>query len=167
MKRELIYAAAVGGCVGALMTMALGLVLPLGAQSQSDGHFDEITCRRLRVVADNGSDSETTIDLMGMLVKGAGLRTHIFPMGIQIRNSNGVTNMTGGVISVKNTTGGVISVKKTDDNDPRAVKLGIDEYGGLVEVFGKGDYTSRAVMGVNQYGNGAISTWDKNGNRLK
>ena len=30
MKRELIYAAAFGGCVGALMTMALGLVVPLG-----------------------------------------------------------------------------------------------------------------------------------------
>ena len=153
--KERLYAV-IGGCVGAVLTMLVCSFLPLGAQSQSDGHFDEITCRRLRVVADNGSDSETTIDLMGMLVKGAGLRTHIFPMGIQIRNSNGVTNMTGGVISVK----------KTDDNDPRAVKLGIDEYGGLVEVFGKGDYTSRAVMGVNQYGNGAVNTWDKNGYRL-
>ena len=55
MKRELIYAAAVGGCVGALMTMALGLVLPLGAQSGTDGHFDEITCTDLKVMSPDGT----------------------------------------------------------------------------------------------------------------
>ena len=50
MKRELVYAAAVGGCVGALMTMVLGLVMPLGAQNEApadwkNGYFNEITCR--------------------------------------------------------------------------------------------------------------------------
>ena len=46
----------------------------------------------------------------------------------------------------------------------RAVSLSIDENGGRVDVYddlGK----NRAVMGVNQYGNGTVSTWDKNGYR--
>ena len=35
--------------------------------------------------------------------------------------------------------------------------------GGTVLVSGKGE--GKAVMGINEYGNGAISAWDKNGNR--
>ena len=31
--------------------------------------------------------------------------------------------------------------------------------------FGKGNSKSRAAMGVTAYGNGAVSTWDKNGYR--
>ena len=44
----------------------------------------------------------------------------------------------------------------------------IDGNGGSVSVLGKGntDMRMRALMGVNQYGNGAINTWDKNGYRL-
>ena len=37
---------------------------------------------------------------------------------------------------------------------------------GLFNVYGKGNTDSRAVMGVNEYGNGVVSTWDKNGDRL-
>ena len=33
-------------------------------------------------------------------------------------------------------------------------------------VFGRGNIYSRAKMGVNEYGNGAVSTWDKNSYRL-
>ena len=54
MKRELIYAASVGGCVGALMTMALGWVLPLGAQNEvRDAAFRKITCKEIEVVDDD------------------------------------------------------------------------------------------------------------------
>ena len=55
MKRELVYAAAVGGCVGALMTVALGFVLPLGAQSESDIYFRKVTCGALEVVRPDGT----------------------------------------------------------------------------------------------------------------
>ncbi len=41
------------------------------------------------------------------------------------------------------------------------VGLGIDEYGGRVRVTGKGT----AIIGINEYGDGAVSTWDKNGYR--
>ncbi len=46
-----------------------------------------------------------------------------------------------------------------------SAQITVDEYGGDVSVFGKGSDESRAVMGVNEYGNGAVSTWDKNGYR--
>ena len=45
-----------------------------------------------------------------------------------------------------------------------AVRLGDTEYGGRVDVFNK-QGENRAVMSVNEYGNGAVSTWDKNGYR--
>ena len=44
------------------------------------------------------------------------------------------------------------------------VRLGDTEYGGRVDVFNKRG-ENRAVMSVNKYGNGAVSTWDKNGYR--
>ena len=39
-------------------------------------------------------------------------------------------------------------------NDFRAVELSITEHGGNVAVFGKGNDKTRAVMAVNEYGNG-------------
>ncbi len=63
--------------------------------------------------------------------------------------------------------------------------LGVDEHGGRVDVFGKdgrgrawlrvtkdggrvqvnGKSEGAAVVGINEYGNGAVSTWDKDGKR--
>lgn len=49
-------------------------------------------------------------------------------------------------------------------NDGKSrVRLGIDRYGGVIKVQGKGE--GAAVMGINEYGNGVVSTWDKNGYR--
>ena len=44
--------------------------------------------------------------------------------------------------------------------------LSVNEHGGRVSVRGKGNNETRAVMGFNEYGNGGVSTWDKNGYRL-
>ena len=41
--------------------------------------------------------------------------------------------------------------------------LAITEHGGRVQVSGKCE--GAAVLGINEYGNGAVSTWDKNGYR--
>lgn len=38
------------------------------------------------------------------------------------------------------------------------------EYGGRVDVYNNRE-KNRATMSVNEYGNGAVSTWDKNGYR--
>ena len=44
-----------------------------------------------------------------------------------------------------------------------AAWLTITEHGGQVQVKGKGEGV--AVMSINEYGNGGVSTWDKNGYR--
>ena len=172
MKRELIYAAAVGGCVGALMTMVLGWGLPLGAQSESpadrkDGYFNEITCQRLRVVgAPFGlpvdlqlPGCKTEIDATGVVVKSDDAWTSMVALGIDIHGSKG---------SITNIDSDSIVVGRTDDmRSVRAsVQLDVNEHGGRVWVFGKGSNEARVVIGVNEYGNGAVSTWDKNGYRL-
>ena len=48
-------------------------------------------------------------------------------------------------------------------NGKPTVALGNYEHGGFVQVKGKGE--GMAVMSINDYGNGAVSTWDKNGYR--
>ena len=42
-------------------------------------------------------------------------------------------------------------------------ELHSNQYGGRLAMFGKTDDKSRVVVGINEYGNGAVSTWDKNG----
>ena len=41
--------------------------------------------------------------------------------------------------------------------------LDITEHGGRVHLQGKGE--GKVVVAINEYGNGAVSTWDKNGYR--
>ena len=60
--------------------------------------------------------------------------------------------------------GGSVYVHRKDGGG--MARMEIDEDGGSVYVHGKGNSVRRAVMGVNEYGNGAVSTWDKNGYRL-
>ena len=45
---------------------------------------------------------------------------------------------------------------------PKAL-LSVTEHGGHVQVMGNGE--AAAAMAINEYGNGAVSTWDKNGYR--
>ena len=43
----------------------------------------------------------------------------------------------------------------------------VDEYDGRAEVSSRGNNLTRASIDVNEYGNGAFSSWDKNGYCLK
>ena len=61
----------------------------------------------------------------------------------------------GGNVLVRNNNNGKVSVAMTTDAS-----------GGRVDVFNK-QGKNRAVMSVNEYGNGAVFTWDKNGYRLR
>ena len=62
--------------------------------------------------------------------------------------------------------GGVVGV--FGKNGALAVSISTDDNGGVVGVLGKGDTTNpRVGVVVSEYGNGEISTWDKNGNRLQ
>ena len=53
-----------------------------------------------------------------------------------------------------------------DDKSP-LVTMQNDEHGGRVDIYGKTDNVARVSLGINEYGHGAVSTWDKNGYRLK
>ena len=60
--------------------------------------------------------------------------------------------------------GGYIGVGGTEDQSAGSfVSLAINEHGGGVTVFGKGE--GKAAMSINEYGNGDVSAWDKNGYR--
>lgn len=54
MRRKEVLYAVVGGVVGAVLVIVAGSFSPLGAQSESKGSFDEITCRKIRVVSSDG-----------------------------------------------------------------------------------------------------------------
>ena len=55
-------------------------------------------------------------------------------------------------------------LKDSDNDGLQNASVGVEEHGGLVEVWSK-DEKPKAALGVDGYGNGAISTWDKNGDR--
>ena len=53
MKRKEVLMAVIGGFFGALVTMMVGLFLPMGVVAQSynqDAVFGTITCRKIEVV---------------------------------------------------------------------------------------------------------------------
>ena len=54
-RKEGLYAV-IGGCVGAVLTMVVCSFLPLGAQSQLEANFGEITCTALRVVNEKNNE---------------------------------------------------------------------------------------------------------------
>ncbi len=61
---------------------------------------------------------------------------------------------------------GLISVRRYDyGKEIGAAQLKTDENGGRLDVFGKVDGKSRAAVSINEYGNGVMATWDKNGYR--
>lgn len=61
--------------------------------------------------------------------------------------------------------GAKVSVVGEEGSKSGSVAMSVDSHGGLVSVYGKGSSTSRAIMGVDEYGNGVVGTWDKNGYR--
>ena len=145
MKRELIYAAVIGGVVGAVLVAAAGSFAPLGAQSGTDGHFDEITCTDLKVMSPDGT-------------RQVSIFASEYGAGIFIYDEYIIPEV---MISTAG-DGGRVAVYDGE----RGAKMGTNEYGGFVSVYGRGNGYSRVNMGVNEYGNGAVSTWDKNRYRL-
>ena len=185
MKRELIYAAVIGGVVGAVLVMAAGSFSPLGAQNDvADAEFGTITCRRL-VVRYDGFPYATEINPISVTVsdedgRSAKLRAH----GVDVVGTGGKTMVRlggsedGGVVVVRGKDGegtaqmaiiedgGFVAVCGKDGE--KAAQMAVIENGGDVSVYGRGDapISLRAAMNVNEYGNGAINTWDKNGYRF-
>ncbi|MDE0044064.1 MAG: hypothetical protein OXT74_18620 [Candidatus Poribacteria bacterium] len=85
-------------------------------------------------------------------------------MAGNVVGSYGMT-VTDGNGAIANVCSDYIRVSREEKTDMRAAQFGINEHGGFVGVFGIGNTQSRALMGVNEYGDGAISTWWKDGER--
>lgn len=142
------------GITGAVITMAASLVLPLGAQSQSDGVFGEITCTGITVRHSDSSEHVTLTPSTIAIGSSEGLGAHILVSGGTGALSLGErpTFLLGGessYLAVNGKNGAVI--------------MDVAQPGGSVAVYAKGSDESRARMTVNEFGNGAVSTWDKNG----
>ena len=185
--KERLYAV-IGGIVGAALTLAVCSFSPLGAQSQSDGSFDVITCRELKVVDSEGKhhvfiSSEKHGGSVGVYGnKGVALMTIDEHGGrVNVSGNRGGAWMSigghGGFVTVynkdgKNGDGAMMSVDEHggmvwafSGGDPKAT-MDINENGGRVNVAGKGSQTSQASMAVTSSGGGGVFTWDKNGRRL-
>ena len=170
MKTKEAWYAVIGGVVGAVLTMMAGSVVPTGAQDETTGlNVGEITCTGLSVVDAEGNTriwltsflGGGTVGVFGK--KGGGVMLNVndnggwvevFDNGVNTRIAMGATEKGGSVV-----------VSDSDGNTN--VEIATTEHGGQIGVFGKGgDGKPRAVMQVNEYGNGAVSTWDKNSYRL-
>ena len=73
----------------------------------------------------------------------------------------------GGGMAVLGSDGEIGPYLELDYKDPSnpQVRLYINDHGGSVVLSGKSE--GKAFMGINEYGNGSVSTWDKNGYRQK
>lgn len=185
--------AVIGGVVGAVLTLAVCSVMPIGAQN-GDVTFGEITCTGLRVVdAVELSKIQLAYDENGgrIVVSNSKDGTVGVSMGINQEGGGGISVSSperpvaamisigddggfvivgpgvgehGGVIMGVDKNGGLIHVE--GKGSTAAVQVSINEHGGDVGVFGNGSDKTRVRMSVSEYGNGVVSTWDKNAYRL-
>ena len=167
-RKERLYAI-IGGCVGAILTMLVGSFFPVGAQSQA-ANLGHISCESLSVVDGNG-----IARMRFFALKQGGLilvsPDDAYPKRLLKIDESSITISKGVSELVKITAvdeGGSVLVSSADStNSTRAAIMHIDSYGGAIALYGEGSTKSRVVLGVNEYGNGAVSTWDKNSYRLK
>ena len=162
-RKEGLYAV-IGGCVGAVLTMVVCSFLPLGAQSQLEANFGEITCTALRVVNEKNNE---IISLGSNPKFGHAL--------VLLNDSDG--DVSEGLILAAGNGGTISSLSKRgfftiDHNEHGArvylssggdggyVELGIGEHGAEVKVIGEGISAGQANIGVNEHG-GVVSVYGK------
>ena len=185
--------AVIGGVVGAVLTLAVCSVMPIGAQS-GDATFGEITCTGLRVIDAVGrAKTQLYYDKDGGRIAVYTNKDRV--VGV----SMGINQERGGVIAVSSAERSIAAMISVDDDggfvivwqgvgehggvimgvdkngglihvegkgSTAAVQVSINEHGGDVGVFGNGSDKTRVRMSVSEYGNGVVSTWDKNAYRL-
>ena len=173
-----------GSFFGCLCTIIGMLASPVTAQRDK---FDTIQCSRLEVVDAKGK-VKVSLSRRGVLVYGNGwintwLGAHEdrgfvnvyggdngkLGVGLSAYDDGGRVNVYGRkdrmtyVQIEADESGGIVYVSSKDSLI--GVGLGADDHGGRVYVSGNADSKGRAMIGINKYGNGAVSTWDKNGYR--
>lgn len=134
-KHYLVISGIVGGVIGSLLTAVL--VSPVTAQRDK---FGEIECRKLTVVDEEGMPIVKLTDMR------FGPRVIIYGKDFKPKVAIGVNDGDHGGVEVLG-----------DYNS--GVTLGIDEYGGFVEVSGK-DLLSAAALKFDQDGKATVRTWN-------
>ena len=183
-KKTGLYAV-LGGIVGAIITLAVCSVMPIGAQN-GDATFGGITCTGLTVVDadgipkvelsfteyggavsvyEKGYPDKETFSMASMLMAKNGGQLSLWRGSGENAKWGGGWEIPFDAPSMQITlgnTGGSVGVWGASGS----AVMKVDEHGGVVHAFGKGDDNARVSMGVNEYGNGAVGTRDKNGYRL-
>ena len=147
--------AIIGGIVGAVLTMAVCSVMPLGAQN-GDATFGTITCTELVVRDAEGNRGMwlTSHEHGGVVAVGSVMLDGIGFIGVQGEEGNVMLTDTQFHMLGKEGVNVVLTTTK---------------HGGRVSVGGKGNYgasEAKAAMSVNKYGDGRVSTWNRKGGRL-
>ena len=130
------------------MIAIVGMLFGIGLVSSSTAErdkFGDIECARLRVV---DADGKVTVIITASDHGGA----------ISIHGNDRLSWASLGI----DEHGGVVGVRGKGGK-AQASWLSIDENGGRVDLIGKGE--GKVAIGINEYGNGVVSTWDKNGYR--
>ena len=162
--REKLGYSALGGLLMLVGMLAANLT-PLTAQRDS---FGEITCTGLKVVDSEGNQRVRLTGypdggIVAACDSNGNLRTSLvgFEEGgkIFVMGHGGEERVTIGV----DENGGQIVVHHKDGKSRVAMWSAKD--GGQLVVYGN-DGKPRGDIGVNEYGKGEISTWDRKGNRL-
>ena len=163
MKTKSGLYAIIGGIAGAVLTLAVCSVMPIGAQNE-DGDFGHIYCRSLTVVKDLPRKDPPGGSILRPMVS---LAVNEYGGFVKVHNASGMGDATMEISE----SGGVVEVtgRRMHLEAEGRASLGVNEYGGMVTVTGKetvtrkGDEKLRAILGVSNVGHGLVRTFDKNG----
>ena len=169
MKRRICVRSMVLGAVIMLVGLAVGAIVSPPLIAQHNGVFGEIQCTSLTVVDNMG---KTAVELYSSegLANGIVIYNKQGNSAVVLRSTedSNVVALAGkqgnsaiGLLSHEDVGNSLTICNKQGEE---VVMLHSTEYGGRVDVLNN-QAKPRAVMGVNEYGNGAVSTWDKNGYR--
>ena len=142
-KRKLVYIA-----IGGLLVATGMIISPLNAQKDK---FGDIECKSLKIGLGEDRYIHITGSFIWMWEKSPQKFGMISPGYASVGDVNGKTTIYSDAVVLD------------DAERYERVKIGIDKHGGYVTT--KGRSKGYAIMGINEKGNGAMSTYDKNGYR--
>ena len=173
MKRKICVRSMFLGAVIMLIGLSVGAIVSPPLIAQRNGVFDEIQCTKLTVVDNMGKkavelDGSERVNEIVVYNKqgGRGVVLHNSELGsfVTLADKQGkgaiVLSSYGDLVAKEDWS----SVTIYNKQGKGVVMLHSTEYGGRVDVLNN-QAKNRATMGVNEYGNGGVSTWDKNGYR--
>ena len=150
--------------------LALGIIIGQWGtpdiEAQSNGVFDEITCRSLKVVDETGVKVSIGVNADGGFIKVDDKDRELQALIGSTEHGGHVSVYRGlapGATMGMTSHGGIVSVW---GKGSAAAVMQIEEDGGEVTVIGK-EAEGLVGMGINESGKGVVFTWDSNGYRFK